>query len=75
MTKLVFASSIKFHENLPSESRVVPYGRTDRHDEASIRFPSPHNFVKAPTNQAGGRFPATLAVDRVTSKPITVDRA
>jgi hypothetical protein len=35
-------SSIKFHENSSSGSRVVPCGRTDgqtgRHDEANIRF-------------------------------------
>jgi len=33
-------SNIKFHENLSSESRVVPCGRmdrTDRHDEVNIR--------------------------------------
>jgi hypothetical protein len=31
-------SNIKFHENQSSGSRVVPYGRTDRHDEANSRF-------------------------------------
>jgi len=31
-------SNIKFHENTPSGSRVVPYGRTDRHDETNGRF-------------------------------------
>ena len=31
-------SNIKFHEDLPSGSRVVPCGRTDRHDEANSRF-------------------------------------
>jgi len=32
-------SNIKFQENPPSESRVVPYGRTDRHTEANSCFP------------------------------------
>jgi len=31
--------NIKFHENPSSGSRVVPCGRTDRHDEANSRFP------------------------------------
>jgi hypothetical protein len=31
--------SIKFHENPSSGSRVVPYGRKDKHDEANSRFP------------------------------------
>jgi len=31
-------SNIKFHENPSSVSRVVPCGRTDRHDEASSPF-------------------------------------
>ena len=31
-------SNIKFHENPPSESRVVPCGRTDRHDKANNHF-------------------------------------
>jgi len=30
--------SIIFYENPPSGSRVVPFGRTDRHDEANSRF-------------------------------------
>jgi hypothetical protein len=29
---------IKFHEIISSRSRVIPYGWTDRHDEAGIRF-------------------------------------
>jgi len=32
-------SDIKFYESPPSEGRVVPCGRTDRHEGASIRFP------------------------------------
>jgi hypothetical protein len=32
------SSNIKFHENPSSESRVVPCGQTDRHDEANSRF-------------------------------------
>ena len=32
------SSNIKFPENPSSGSRVVPYGRTDGHDEANIRF-------------------------------------
>ena len=28
----------KFHQNPSSGSRVVPYGRMDRHDEANSRF-------------------------------------
>ena len=32
-------SNIKFHENLSSETRVVPCGQTDRHDEADSNFP------------------------------------
>jgi len=31
-------SNIEFNENLSSRSRVVPCGRTDRHDEANSRF-------------------------------------
>jgi len=31
-------SDIKFHENLSSESGVVPCGRTDGRDEADSRF-------------------------------------
>jgi hypothetical protein len=31
-------SNIKFHENLPSGSRAVPCGRTDKYDEANIRL-------------------------------------
>jgi len=31
-------SNTKFHENPSSGSRVVPCGRTDRHDEANSRF-------------------------------------
>jgi hypothetical protein len=31
-------SNIKFHENLSSGRRVVPWGRTDRHDDANSRF-------------------------------------
>jgi hypothetical protein len=31
-------SNIKFYENLPNGSRVVPRGRTDTHDEANSRF-------------------------------------
>jgi len=29
---------IKFHENPSSESRDVPYGLTDKHEEANNRF-------------------------------------
>jgi hypothetical protein len=31
-------SNIKFHENPSSASRVVPCGRTDRHDEPNTHF-------------------------------------
>jgi hypothetical protein len=31
-------SGIEFHENPFSGSRVIPYGRTDKHDEANRRF-------------------------------------
>jgi len=31
-------SDIKFYENPSSESRVVPCGRTDRHEEPNGRF-------------------------------------
>jgi len=31
-------SNIKFHENPSRGSRVVPRGRTDRHDEVNSRF-------------------------------------
>ena len=31
-------SNIKFHDNPFRGSRVVPYGRTDGHDEANSRF-------------------------------------
>ena len=44
-------SDIKFNENPSSESRVVPCGRTDRHDEANIPDAF-RNFSKAPTNCA-----------------------
>ena len=30
--------NIKFHENPPSGSRVVPWGRTERQGESSSRF-------------------------------------
>jgi hypothetical protein len=30
-------SSVKFHENVSSGKRIVPCGRTDRHDEANSR--------------------------------------
>jgi len=30
--------TLKFRENSSSGSRVVPCGRTDRHDEANCRF-------------------------------------
>jgi hypothetical protein len=30
--------NIKYRENPSNESRVVPYGRTDRHDKANGRF-------------------------------------
>ena len=32
------SSNIKFHENPSSESRVVPWGQTDGHDEANRLF-------------------------------------
>jgi hypothetical protein len=41
---IVYAN-IKFHENPSSGSRSVACGRTDRHDEANIRFCS---FANAP---------------------------
>ena len=41
-------SNIKFYENPSSESRVVPFGQTDRHDEANGIF---RNFAKAPKSQ------------------------
>ena len=31
-------SSIELHENPLIESRVIPCGRTDTHDETNIRF-------------------------------------
>jgi hypothetical protein len=31
-------SNIKFHENISSGSRVVPYERTDGHGEANTHF-------------------------------------
>jgi len=31
-------SNMKFNENPSNGSRVVPYGRTDRRDEANSRF-------------------------------------
>jgi hypothetical protein len=31
-------SNIKFHENTPGDSRVVPSRQMDRHDEANSRF-------------------------------------
>jgi hypothetical protein len=31
-------SDIKFHKNVLSGSRIVPWGQLDRHDEASNRF-------------------------------------
>ena len=39
--------NIKFHENPSSGSRVVPHGRTDRHDEANRLF---RNFANASKN-------------------------
>ena len=38
------SSNIKFHENPSSGSRVVPFPRTDRHDEANSLF---RNFANA----------------------------
>ena len=35
----IYIKNIRFHENPSSESRVVPCGKTDRHDEANSRFP------------------------------------
>jgi len=35
------SSNIAFHENRSSGSRVVPCGRTDRHDEANFTFFEP----------------------------------
>jgi hypothetical protein len=32
------SSTTKFHQDLSSGNRVVPHGRTDRHDEANSRF-------------------------------------
>jgi len=32
------SSNNKFHENRSNGSRVVPGGRTDRHDEVNSRF-------------------------------------
>jgi hypothetical protein len=32
------SSDITFHENPSSESRVVPFGRTDGRDEANCHF-------------------------------------
>jgi len=54
-SRLIFEkySNIKFHENPPSGSGVVPCGRTDGHNEANRRF---HNFAKAP------KHVSTLAV-------------
>jgi hypothetical protein len=41
-------SKTKFHENSPSECRVVPCGRTDRNDEAkTVAF---RNFANAPSD-------------------------
>jgi hypothetical protein len=37
-----------FHENPSSGSRVVPFGQTDRHNEAVISF---RNFANAPKNK------------------------
>jgi hypothetical protein len=31
-------SKVKFHQNLSSENRVIPYGQKDRNDEVSLRF-------------------------------------
>ena len=39
---------MKFHENPSSGSRVGPFGRTDRHDEANGHFPASTN---APNKQ------------------------
>ena len=35
---VIFSKNIKFHENPSSGSRVVPCGRTDRHDDANSRL-------------------------------------
>jgi hypothetical protein len=37
-SRQIFEKRIKFHENPPSGSRVVPLGRSGRHDEANSRF-------------------------------------
>jgi hypothetical protein len=52
-------SNIKFPENPSSGSRVIPCGRTDRHDEAYVvAF---RNFSNAATNKesCGGHVCAT----------------
>ena len=41
-------SNIKFHENPSSESRVVPYGRTDRRIDMTRLLVAFRNFANAP---------------------------
>jgi len=44
------SSTIKFHENPPSWSRVIPCRRTDKHEEANSHL---HKLVNAPQNCSG----------------------
>jgi hypothetical protein len=56
-------SNIKFIKNSSSGNRVVPYGRTDKHDEAKRCFPS---SAKAPTTYT--RFRLYSASDKLVQK-------
>jgi hypothetical protein len=49
------SSHIKFYENISSGGRVVPFGRTDRHDEAITLL----NFANAPKRRSESRNPLT----------------
>jgi hypothetical protein len=44
----VFENYIKFHENPPRGSQVVPWGRADGYDEIIVAF---RNFANAPKNR------------------------
>jgi len=43
-------SNIKFHENLPSGSQVVPCRRTDRYTDMTKLIVPLRNFVNTPEN-------------------------
>jgi len=50
------SSNIKFHENLFSGSRVVPWGRTDRRTDMTKLIVAFRNIANAPKNTYKGNL-------------------